>query len=65
MSNLSKEKKSQLVAVCLGTTAICAAIWFGLVEGLNERLKSIEKRRSEMAECTQQQEDEAYHRNLR
>ncbi len=50
MSNLSKEKKSQLVAVCLGTAAICAAIWFGLVEGLNERLKSIEKRRSEMAE---------------
>ena len=50
MSNISKEKKSQIVAVCLGTTAICAGIWFGLVEGLNERLKFIEKRRSEMAE---------------
>ena len=50
MSNISKEKKSQIVAVCLGTTAICAGIWFGLVEGLNERLKSIDKRRNEMAE---------------
>lgn len=50
MNNLSKEKKNQIVAVCLGTAACCAAIWFGLVEGMNERLKSIEKRRAEMAE---------------
>lgn len=50
MNNLSKEKKSQILAVCLGTAACCAAIWFGLVEGMNERLKTIDKRRKEMAE---------------
>lgn len=50
MNNLSKEKKGQILAVCLGTAACCAAIWFGLIEGMNERLKTIDKRRKEMAE---------------
>jgi Tfp pilus assembly protein PilO len=50
MNNLSKEKKGRIVAISLMTATICAGIWFGLVEGMNERLKSIEKRRIEMGE---------------
>lgn len=50
MNNLSQEKKNRIIAICLATAAICAGIWFGIVEGMNERLKSIEKRRTEMGE---------------
>lgn len=50
MNKLSREKKNQLVLVAMATTMVCSGIYFGVVAGQNERLKTIEGRLTQEGE---------------
>ena len=38
MPKLSKEKRDQLILVCIGTVAIIVGLWFGVIKTRNEQL---------------------------
>lgn len=47
MKKLSKEKRDRLILVCLGTGAILAGLYFGLISTQRKSLESVAKRRVE------------------
>ena len=50
MNNLPREKKSQMVLVAMIAGTVCLGLYFGVIQGQNDRIKAMNKRRDEMVE---------------
>ncbi len=50
MSNLSKNKKQQIVLVLLGTGAVIAGLWYLVIQQQYENLARVQKKTAEMKE---------------
>ena len=50
MNNLPREKKTQLILVAMVVFTTCFGLYFGIIQGQNDRIKAMNKRRDEMVE---------------
>jgi hypothetical protein len=50
MNNIPKEKKSQMILVGMVSSTLCFGLYFGIIQGQNDRITAMEKRRDEMVD---------------
>jgi hypothetical protein len=50
MKKLSKQKREQLIMVAVGAVIVCAALWYLLIQSLNESLAAVAKQNKDLGE---------------